>query len=435
MAFNWKDFGAAFLTDQAEAIDERTQEARLYKKEQKAAAIRNESLIRDRRARAQQAATYGSQAELLLAAHPQGKQIVRTAIASGMTTISELYEKLSAEANRPGMGGKLGVDDIEAVINMPNIPPLNKSMLDMSLQEYAAQTYGAAKRVTYDDQGIAVLGASEEDDTNIFGRLLGFGQEQQVDRQLSKQDFGGGMSIAGINALAAQENYRSLIPGATMTFMDRNYFDTDKASDFVEQITDAMDNAITSDAGKAYIKARGMAAGGTREDRLAAESIARRVLEVDADKPLVNYYADMYHKGGIFDNILAASTIDRAMGEGYLDDLRKLYAIEEPDTDTTEKPIVPTTQPIVPDTDNPEEARMKLIIDNGPGPVAEADAKLKRIEEGLPAEKELPLEDVVRAALEANDQDKLKALMDEHGTMVVFRVRAKMDAEKKAAGE
>ena len=93
-SFDWKAFGAAFLGEVTEGIEERGAEAKAYKEKQEEAAERNQSLIAQRTSRARQAAQYGRQAETLMATHPQGKAYVRQAMASGMGTVQELYEKL-----------------------------------------------------------------------------------------------------------------------------------------------------------------------------------------------------------------------------------------------------------------------------------------------------------------------------------------------------
>ena len=66
MAFDWKAFGAAFLGEVTEGIQERGEEAKKYKEQQEAAAERNQSLITQRNSRARQAAQYGRQAETLM---------------------------------------------------------------------------------------------------------------------------------------------------------------------------------------------------------------------------------------------------------------------------------------------------------------------------------------------------------------------------------
>ncbi len=327
-SFDWKAFGAAFLGEVTEGIEERGAEARAYKEKQEAAAERNQSLIAQRTSRARQAAQYGRQAETLMQAYPQGKAIVRQAMASGMGTVQELYEKLYAAANAPGQNGRLGVDDVEAIINMPNIPAVDKSLMDMSLEDYAKKTYGAST---------ATQMAAPEDDTSTVGQLFGFGAKKRVKQELAEQDFGSGMTVAEINRLAKQEEYTSLIPGATMVFNERNMFDTDKAFDFSKKISEIAADAIDTDQAKSDIKAAGLAAvkpGMSAEESGAAmrsaEAQTIKDLQIVATRPLIDYFAGTYNKGGFFDNILAVKTIE-ALDPGYVDTLKAEYSIEDPD--------------------------------------------------------------------------------------------------------
>lgn len=328
MAFNWKEFGAAFLGQVTEGIEERGAEAKKYKEQQEAAAERNQGLIAQRTSRARQAAQYGRQAETLMQAYPQGKTIVRQAMASGMGTVQELYEKLYQAANAPGQNGRLGVDDIEAIINMPSIPAVDQSLMDMSLEDYAKKTYGAST---------ATQMAAPEDDTSTVGQLFGFGAKKRVKQQLAEQDFGSGMTVAEINRLAKQEEYTSLIPGATMVFNERNMFDTDKAFDFSKKISEIAADAIETDLAKSTITAARLAAAkpGMSADEVAAagrsaEEQTIKDLQIIATRPLINYFADTYNMGGFFDNKLAVQTIE-ALDPGYVDILKQQYNIEAPD--------------------------------------------------------------------------------------------------------
>jgi hypothetical protein len=371
MAFDWKAFGAAFLGEVTEGIEERGAEAKKYKEQQEAAAERNQGLIEQRTSRARQAAQYGRQAETLMQAYPQGKTIVRQAMASGMGTVQELYEKLYQAANAPGQNGRLGVDDIEAIINMPSIPAVDKSLMDMSLEDYAKKTYGAST---------ATQMAAPEDDTSTVGQLFGFGAKKRVKQQLAEQDFGSGMTVAEINRLAKQEEYTSLIPGATMLFNERNMFDTDKAFDFSKKITEVTADAIKGDQAEAYIKSARLGAmqpGMSSAEQMAAASKAEaqaiKDLQIVAAKPLIDYYADVYHTGKFFDNRLAVQTIAGVMGEGYVDTLKEMYSIEAPDAADDTDGAEPTIEPTI--TPPPEPERKVVTLTEPPEEDAEQDEK------------------------------------------------------------
>ena len=125
-----------------------------------------------------------------------------------------------------------------------------------------------------------------------------------------------------------------------MLFNERNMFDTDKAFDFSKKITEVTADAIKGDQAEAYIKSARLGAmqpGMSSAEQMAAagkaEAQAIKDLQIVAAKPLIDYYADVYHTGKFFDNRLAVQTIAGVMGEGYVDTLKDMYNIEAPDGD------------------------------------------------------------------------------------------------------
>lgn len=332
MAFDWKIFAANFLETAAEGIEERGEEAKKYKEQQEAAAERSAALIQQRDMRAKQAAQIGRNALALGAS----QEHVRTAMASGITGVQDLYQKLSTAAQQQGVK-KLGVDDIEVLINMPDIPMVDSSLVDMTLDDFAKRTYGAMP---------TRAAAVPQDDTSLVGKMFGFGAKDRVKQQLAETDYMDGMSIADINEMARQSEYQSLIPGSYMTFTDVDYFTSEDALKFNTSITEAMNDALDSEVAKADIKDLRFAGDieGAKEKQLYYQQLAA--------KPLIEYYADTYQHGGFFDNPLAMKQIESLMGEAYLNDLRESYGVEAPDSgeasnsggaeqdDKTKKPAV-----------------------------------------------------------------------------------------------
>ena len=352
MAFDWKQFGAAFLGQVTEGIEERGAEARAYKVKQEEAAERNQSLINERSSRARQAAEYARQAKQLMGNRPDADQLVRTAMSSGMGTIQDLYEKLNKAANEPGMNGRLGEDDIEAILGMSEIPAIDKSLMDMSLDDYAKRTYGAK---------LSTPVATQQDDTSMVGQLFGFGAKDRVKDQLAQQDFGGGMTVADINALSRQSEYQKLIPGATMVFAERNYFNYSLANDFAKRVVDLSEDALGTDYSKTYIKEARTTASDNGENAEAAGQQAMKDMQVRAVLPYINSAADVYHNGGFFDNILATETIKNILGQDYLDDLMKTYDVKAPDSvdDDGEPTTSKTTTPK--ETETPKEPETPVV--------------------------------------------------------------------------
>jgi len=299
MAFNWRDFATGALEQASEEMDVRSAEAKAYKQRQLDAADRNASLIQTRKARAQQAAAYGKQAMQIMKDHPDARSIVMTAMASGMGSVQELYEKLNKAAQLPGQNGKLGKDDVAAIISMPTIPGVKENAVSMSLQEFAERTYGAK----------LTKPAPKTEEAGLVASLFGFDDMNQAKRELEAEDYGSGMTIAEINALAKRSEYESLIPGATMTFRDLDKFGFEQKRDFTTSIIEAQDTAL--EANEMVIEAL------KPPERITYRQQVRR----DAAEREIRLQVDRYKNSGILEDRYALDQIEDTMGADFLDNL------------------------------------------------------------------------------------------------------------------
>lgn len=367
MAFDKDAFLAAFLGRVTTGIEERREEAKEYEQKQTEAADRNAALVQQRNMRAQQAAQIGKRAMALGASEAQ----VRTAMSSGMTGITELHQKLQDAVNQKGVK-TLGAADIEAIVNMPNIPAVNTEMMDGSLDDFAKRTYGA----------LPIERAAVEDDTNIVGRLFGFGAMDRTKQKLAETEYMGGMTVADINAMSKQAEYQQLIGDAYMTFADVDYFTAEVALDFNTKLTKAMSDAVGSSAGRAYIERARKDAINNGLDPVEEAKKAEQYLQTTAAKPLIDYYADTYSAGGIFDNKLATQQIKTVMGETYLNDLIETYEVEAPDIqEEVSQNAGQPSQPV--ETD--ETVQPVETVE----PVSEDDVKYPKATPLTPAQKEV----------------------------------------------
>jgi len=312
MGLDWKMFAADFLTEVTEDIQDRQTEAKTYEKEQKAAAERNAQLIQQRDLKARSAASLGKQARALGASPAQ----VRTAMASGITGIADLYKKLQAAANTQGIK-TLGVDDVDALINMPNLATVNQELIDMPLEEFAKRSYGV--------QPLTTTTKPDTKEASMLASMFGYDAKQRAEKRLSDKEYSGGLSVADINELSRQSEYSSLIGDATMTFTEVDYFTSDASLTFSKTLSKAMSDAVDGDDAEAYIKSKVRAAGNDQEARAKAAKNARDFLKTNAAKILIDQYADTYHKGGFFDSRLVRNQIEAAMGTGYLNELLDMY--------------------------------------------------------------------------------------------------------------
>ena len=309
MAFDWKDFAAAFLEGTAKNIERRGEEARTYEKEQKEAAKRNAEVIRNRAAKAKQAATYARKAKMYLGSHPQADMMVKAAMSAGPAEIATLYEKLEAAANQPGQNGKLGVDDIDTLINMPELPGVDNRYIDMGLEDFAMQTYGASK-------DSIIRSAEEQEEVGLVGQLFGFGAKQRVDERLGEQQYGMGMSISDINDLAEQDEYQNLIKDTSLTYGTLDRFDLADYTKFDAILTKAMKDIV--DTNETAIDNAGLP-GDPKRDAFK-QQIQRKAAE-----PLIA--ESVRENPRMLESPSVAQRIVAVMGQEHLDKLYIQYGI------------------------------------------------------------------------------------------------------------
>ena len=332
MAFNSKEFQASFLNQVTGRMSEMTDEAKDFKQKQIEASERNKALISTRTARANAAVSLGREALQYIPEGARSKAIIRTAIASGMTGVSELRNKLAKAHANAGLaaGQTLSINDIEAVINMPNIPDIDTKYIDMPLEEFAKKTYGATAQAT-----------EFKDDTNIVGRLFGFGAMDRVREELGETDSMDGMSVADINAASRLAEFNALIPNAVMSFSDIKTFSKTEAFTFAKDISEMYDDAKNSkeaedEAEKAQqvllekAKSEGRKLSEvTTTEILEAQQIATEVYAKEQVEEYIDVFAGQYGAvGGFFNQQIAMDQIDKLMGDGYLDILKGKYGLD-----------------------------------------------------------------------------------------------------------
>ena len=379
MAFNKKEFAAGFLNQVTDNIVDMREEAEAFKQKQIEASERNKSLISTRTARANAAVSLGREALQYLPEGARSKAIIRTAMASGMTGVSELRNKLAKAHANAGLaaGETLSINDIEAVINMPNIPDIDKSLIDMPLEQFAKETYGATAKA-----------AEFKDDTNIVGRLFGFGAMDRTREELGKTPSGDGMSVADINAAARLAEFNALIPNAVMSFSDIKTFSKTEAFTFAKDISKMYDDAKDSKEAEAkaaeavqrLIDARPADEPESYVTDAQMDDVRRNAIQLYARgevKKYIDIFAQQYGSvGGFFNQQIAMDQIDNLMGKGYLDILKGEYGLDpkkdEPDAVTDE----------VKDSST-EEAKMKELSYEEP-------TVAQPVAESLPVEKHRP---------------------------------------------
>jgi hypothetical protein len=229
MSFNWKDFATGFLQQTNITMDEKAAEAKAKKSKQEELARRNAPLVEQRRARARQASTLGLQAKKLGATDEQ----LAVALNSGVAGIQDFYKKLQAAANEREVK-TLSQYDIEAIIDMPDIPSINMSYEDMVNQVYGAKPSAVP---------------SEGSAPPLWASMLGLTAVQDVEQDLATDQFASGMTVQQINDMAASSEYSQIpgMEGAMVNYGDDKYFDSDKALTLTTNLTKVINDVKKSD--------------------------------------------------------------------------------------------------------------------------------------------------------------------------------------------
>ena len=336
MGFNWKAFTAAFLDKQTEGIRERRKEAKDFEEEQKEAANRNAKLVSQRNLIAQDAAQIGAAAQQLGATREQ----VIAAMSSGSLGIKQFYEKLLKAANQKGVT-TLGESDVEAIIDMPEVFEVNPEYIDGTLLDFAKQTYGAQTRSDMKKEPI-------QTSDSVMAQLFGFNAMNQAKKSL-QAEYMGGMSVADINELAAQQEYNSLFNDLGVNFFDKEFYGPQAASKLMEDITDEAARAEVSSLTKAFVDREVKKFNAVRYDESLPDSERRMdetAASVEADatqyavrerlEDIFKTALNMYGTTGILDHEPTLKLIRETMGDEFLQDEIELTQATENTLDSTD---------------------------------------------------------------------------------------------------
>ena len=330
--FDWRAFTGNLASGLASDIRQRRVDARAYEEEEKDLAERNIPKVQKNKLLANQAAQLGQRARALGATDAQ----IQNALNSGMNGIADFYNKLQKTVEERGIK-TLGKADIDAIVNMPNIPDVDFEFADGELAEQTRQLYGFSTPKV--ERG--------ETDTSVFKTLFGFDAKDRAKERLRNRQLADGMTIAEINAAARQGEYESIFPNATMTFTDVNFFGKKDLRTFTRDINSAMKAAVTDPISKDAIKAAGVIEASkydfTNEDAenfmslkkrdeiiAKAESEKATLLKQEAAKLVIENALDTYLLSDLLSNETFKRMVRTTMGQTYLDEiLAEGEAIEE----------------------------------------------------------------------------------------------------------
>tara|TARA_B100000212_G_scaffold287451_1_gene228266 strand:+ start:465 stop:1916 length:1452 start_codon:yes stop_codon:yes gene_type:complete len=340
MAFNKNAFAASFLNQLTAGIEEREEKAEEFERQQKAAAERNASIVSQRKLRADEAVALAQKAKALGAR----KEHIVAAMSSGMTGISQLYQKLLDGANQLGVK-KLGEADVETIVNMPVVPPINGDFVDFSLRDLADKTFGVAK----------LEKAQQEDDkqSSLVRRLFGLDDMAMAEKRLQDTEYVEGMSIADINEAARQAEYESQFKDLGFTLLDVNFYGPKGKSQFISKFNDAATDAVTGTVAEDYINGEVIREDRerkeeqqpplTEDEEQAIRKRARNELIRLAVEPVISEFESEYGRGGFYRDTTTKEMIESVLGEDYVIQQASIFGDdrEEQEEEETKEEITP----------------------------------------------------------------------------------------------
>ena len=341
MAFNKNAFAASFLNQLTAGIEEREEKAEEFERQQKAAAERNASIVSQRKLRADEAVALAQKAKALGAR----REHIVAAMSSGMTGISQLYQKLLDGANQLGVK-KLGEADVETLVNMPVVPPINGDYVDFSLRDLADKTFGVAK----------LEKAQQEDDkqSSLVRRLFGLDDMAMAERRLQDTEYVEGMSIADINEAARQAEYESQFKDLGFTLLDVNFYGPKGKSQFISKFNDAATDAVTGTVAEDFINGEVIREETKRkeeqqppltEDEVqAVRKRARNELIRLAVSPVISEFESEYGRGGFYRDTTTKEMIESVLGEDYVIQQASIFGDdreEQEEEEETKEEITP----------------------------------------------------------------------------------------------
>ena len=392
MKFNWRKFAGNYASGVAADIRDRREDAEDFEDEQEELARANVPKIQRKRMLANQAAQLGHRARALGATDAQ----IQEALSSGVEGINEFYTKLEKAASSKGVKS-LGKADIEAIVNMPNIPDVDFKFADGEYQDFVEKTYGV---------GTPEIAMPDKEYTTMQ-KLFGFDAKDRAKARLADKQFFEGMSVAEINAAANNAEYESMFPNATMTFTDVNFFGAKDLRQFTRDLERDMSAAIKGDLADTTVTNAGlveaakykkeMEDAGKKLDvdeqtaRVAqAEKDALDLLETEAAVKTIQNYVDSYYNDDILNNESFRRMVISAAGEPFLEDLLERNDIEYTSEASREAAIKATQE-----GQEIFEAKERI---------READEQFKPIEQEDP-EEETPDTEAKKAKIPAEDPD------------------------------
>ena len=206
MGFDAKAFGAAFLTEIASGIKERTEEAKKFKEEERAKAERNLTIFQKRMAQKDAVMTYAQTLKNLGASPSQ----IMFYAKDGPAVLKSIHDIVVDKAKdyKTLTGKKLGETAINEIMDIPQgFEEAASKYKDMS------EFLDAGYRLSKENDEFEQPENEEILSGNFLLGIMGVGAKERVRRKLETEKYIGDTTIGQLNRIAAQKDFTDVFGG------------------------------------------------------------------------------------------------------------------------------------------------------------------------------------------------------------------------------
>ena len=287
MGFDAKAFAAAFATEIAGGIKERTAAAKEYKEKQEELAQRNLPIFQKRKQQKDVLLGYARTLQKM-GAKPEDIMYYMRLGPSAFQSLHKHIIKKAADFKEATNGTELSK---EAVSNMMKMPEeFEGTIQEQGFEEFLDRAY----RLSSENDKFESPVTEEISTGNLLKGMLGIGAKDRIKQKLRTEKFLGDLSVEQINRVAAQQDFMDPYGGQDMPVLDLTtgpvIIDFDTQERIKESATNRFNKAIgtigkTTALLRSYLDSQGITAETLgAEDNDAFEIIQTKIAKALRDE-------------------------------------------------------------------------------------------------------------------------------------------------------
>ena len=213
MGFDAKAFAAAFATEIAGGIKERTKEAKEYKEKQEELAQRNLPIFQKRKAQKDVLLGYARTLKNMGAKPEQIMYYMRLGPSAFQTLHKHITQK-AADYKEATNGAELSEVAVQKMMEMPE--EFEGTIQEQGFEEFLDRAY----RLSSENDKFESPVTEEISTGNLLKGMLGIGAKERMKQRLKTEKFLGNLSVDQINRVAAQQDFLDPYGGQDMPVLD-----------------------------------------------------------------------------------------------------------------------------------------------------------------------------------------------------------------------